>query len=207
MNKAILIATVLAGTAGAALAQTPGVAPVAPHSPNRMMAVPETRDGVVAMVREHFARADANRDGFIARDEMRGMREQRKAKRMAMRGPNAGQRANSGAMFDRLDANRDNMISRDEFERGRAMRAERLGDRMERRGQRMATRGHGMAMRGGMLRRADADRDGRVSLAEAQAAALVRFDMVDANRDGRITPEERQQRRQQMLQRRAPRAG
>ena len=48
-----------------------------------MMAVPETRDGVVAKVRDHFARADANRDGFVAGDEMRGMRGQRKAQRMA----------------------------------------------------------------------------------------------------------------------------
>ena len=125
MNKAIVIAAVLAGTAGAALAQTPGVAPVAPHGQQRMMGLPDTRDGVVAMVRDHFARADANRDGFVARDEMRGMRDQRKVKRMAMRGADAGQRANPGAMFDRLDTNRDNMISRDEFERGRTLRAER----------------------------------------------------------------------------------
>ena len=205
MRKSILIASVLAGTAGAALAQTPGVAPIAPQAHNRMMALPDTRDGVVAMVRDHFARADANRDGFVARDEMRGMRDQRKVKRMAMRGADAGQRANPGAMFDRLDTNRDNMISRDEFERGRTLRAERGGDRMERRGQRMGNR---MAMRGhaNMLRRADSDRDGRVSLGEAQAAALARFDRVDLNRDGRITPDERHQMRQQRLQR-APRAG
>ena len=201
MNKAIVIAAVLAGTAGAALAQTPGVAPMAPHGPQRMMGLPDTREGVVAMVRERFARIDANRDGFVAREEMRGARDERRAQRMAMRGANAGQRANPGAMFDRLDANRDNMISRDEFERGRALRAERRGDRMERRGQRMAMRGTG-----GMLR-ADADRDGRVSLAEAQAAALARFDRADLNRDGRITPEERQQMRQQRMQGRAPRAG
>lgn len=214
MNKAILIAAVLAGTAGAALAQTPGVAPMPPaapmmpQAPHRMMAMPETRDGVVAMVRDHFARADANRDGFIAREEMQAMRGQRKAQRMAMGGAPGqramrGQRANPGAMFERLDTNRDNMISRQEFDSGRALSSQRRAERGAMRGQRMAMRGHG-----GMLRRADADRDGRVSLAEAQAAALARFDRVDANRDGRITPEERQQLRQQrMQQRRAPRAG
>ena len=211
MKKILVLAAVLSGTAGAALAQTPGVAPMAPmapHGPNGAMAAPQTRDSVVAKVREHFARADANRDGFVAADEMQAMRGQRQAKRMAMRGANAGQRANPGAMFDRLDANRDNMISREEFERGRSMRAERAGQRGQRMGMR-GMRGHRMALRGqgGMLRRADADRDGRVSLAEAQAAALAHFDRLDLNHDGRITPEERQQMRQQRLQSRAPRAG
>ena len=198
MKNGMLIAALLAATAGTALAQTPGVAPMAPQAPSRMMAVPETRDGVVAMVRDHFARADANRDGFVAGDEMRGMRGERRAKRMAMRG--GQQRANPNAGFERLDTNRDNMISREEFAAGRAMRGER-------RGQRMGMRGQGMRGHGGMLRRADADNDGRVSLPEAQAAALRRFDMVDVNRDGRITPEERQQMRQQRMQRRAPRVG
>lgn len=196
MNKVLVIAAVLAGTAGAALAQTPGVAPMAPHGQHRMMGMPDTRDGVVAMVRDHFARMDANRDGFIARDEMRAMREQRRAQRMAIRGATPDQRGKGGMMFERLDTNRDNMISREEFERGRTMRAERMG------GHRMAMRGHGV-----MMRRADTDNDGRISLAEAQAAALARFDRVDINRDGRITPEERQQMRQQRMQGRAPRAG
>ena len=35
--------------------------------------------------------------------------------------------------------------------------------------------------------------DGRVTLQEAQAAALRHFDMADANRDGQITPDERRQ--------------
>jgi Ca2+-binding EF-hand superfamily protein len=51
---------------------------------------------------------------------------------------------------------------------------------------------------GHMFEMADANRDGRVSLQEAQAAALQHFDMVDTNRDGRISPEERMQMRQRM---------
>ncbi|WP_118858026.1 EF-hand domain-containing protein [Sphingomonas mesophila] len=203
MNKAVMIAALIVAGAGAAAAQVPGVAPMAP--PQRI-AMPDTRDGVVAMVRDHFARADANRDGFLARDEMRSMRAMhggRAERRMAMRGMhrNKGMRGNPGAMFDRLDANRDNMISRDEFQRHHAMRAGRKAQRGAMHGKRMGMR------HGGMMRRADADRDGRVSLAEAQAAALQRFDRVDLDRDGRITPQERQQRRQQMLQRRGQRAG
>ena len=128
MNKAVMIAALIVAGAGAAAAQVPGVAPMAP--PQRI-AMPDTRDGVVAMVRDHFARADANRDGFLARDEMRSMRAMhggRAERRMAMRGMhrNKGMRGNPGAMFDRLDANRDNMISRDEFQRHHAMGAHEL---------------------------------------------------------------------------------
>ena len=194
--KAYLIAAVLAGTAGAAIAQAP--APVPMGANDRI----QTRDSVVAKVRDRFARADANRDGFVAGDEIRAQRAERRAKRMAIRG--GQQRANPDAGFERLDTNRDNMISREEFAAGRAMRGQRMGAM---RGQRMGMRGQGMRGQGGMLRRADADRDGRVSLAEAQAAALQRFDRVDLNRDGRITPDERQQMRQQRMQRRAPGAG
>ena len=207
--KVYLIAAMLAGTAGVATAQAPvqrvQVAPQAvTMAPMRQIDRVQTRDEVVAKVRERFARADANRDGFVAADEMRGQRGERRARRMAMRG--GQQRANPGAAFERLDTNRDNMLSREEFAAGRSVRAERRGRLGAMRGQGMAQR-MGMRGQGGMLRRADADRDGRVSLAEAQAAALQRFDRVDVNRDGRITPDERQQMRQQRMQRRAPRVG
>jgi hypothetical protein len=51
---------------------------------------------------------------------------------------------------------------------------------------------------GRMFEMADANKDGRVSLQEAQTAALQHFDMADLNHDGRITREERMQRMQQM---------
>ncbi len=44
-----------------------------------------------------------------------------------------------------------------------------------------------------MFEMADTNHDGRVSLAEAQAAALAHFDKADLNHDGKITPDERQQ--------------
>ena len=53
-------------------------------------------------------------------------------------------------------------------------------------------------VRGRMFDMADANRDGRVTAAEAQNAALQHFDRVDANRDGTISPEERQRAREQM---------
>ena len=39
--------------------------------------------------------------------------------------------------------------------------------------------------------RADANKDGKVSLAEASAGPLAMFDRVDTNHDGKISPEER----------------
>ena len=54
----------------------------------------------------------------------------------------------------------------------------------------MAGMGH---LGGRLFEMADANHDGRVSLAEAQAAAMAHFDKADLNHDGRITPEERAQ--------------
>ena len=42
-----------------------------------------------------------------------------------------------------------------------------------------------------MFATADANKDGKVSLQEANAAAAAHFDKADANRDGTLTPEER----------------
>ena len=115
-----------------------------------------------------------------------------------MRDPNAA--------FDRLDANRDGSISRDEFARNRVVRIERRmaanqpGQPGMENGRMRVMRGGGGMMGGAMLKMADTDRDGRVSLAEATAGALRHFDMMDSNRDGRITPEERAAGRAQMRQ-------
>lgn len=69
----IAAAALMAGTA--ALAQTP-TAPPAPPAPPAPMAHPVmgdhvmTRDEVVAMVREHFGRLDADKNGSITTDEV-----------------------------------------------------------------------------------------------------------------------------------------
>ena len=55
---------------------------------------------------------------------------------------------------------------------------------------------HRMGMIGGhMFGMADANKDGRVTLQEAQDAAVKHFDMMDANRDGEVTRDERRQLR------------
>ncbi|WP_029941449.1 EF-hand domain-containing protein [Sphingomonas astaxanthinifaciens] len=177
--------------AGALLAATAAVAQVAPQPPMAPRDGIRTRAEVVQQVRTMFARMDANRDGVLTQDEQK-MGKGRE--RMAERGADPARRQQ---MFDRLDTNRDNMISRDEFARADAMRGER-GPRGQGREHRMGMKG----MHGGMMRRADANNDQRLTLAEAEAAALQRFDRADVNRDGRITQDERQQMRQQWQQRR-----
>ena len=65
-------------------------------------------------------------------------------------------------------------------------------------------RGHrGMAM----MRRADTNGDKMISRAEFEAAALARFNRVDANKDGKITKEERQAHRAEMRSKRNKRGG
>ena len=205
--------------AGAAVAQTS--APPA-HQAHGGAGVghEQTRDQVVANVREHFARMDTNRDNVLTKAEaeagraaMRSMRAERRASRGDR--ANRAQGHDPAAAFDRLDSNKDGAISRDEFAKGRALRIER---RVERQGaprapgadgRRMKMRHMGGGMIGGhMFAMADANKDERVSLQEATNAAVQHFDMIDANRDGRITREERQQmRRHRIEQRRAPKAG
>jgi Ca2+-binding EF-hand superfamily protein len=167
-----------------------------------------TRDEVVGHVRDMFAKLDANRDGSITREEvdaihnkMMGMRGDIE-KRLAERGIQPRDR---GAMFDRLDADHDGSISRQEYMAAQPQIRERRllvmheGGTPGQPGMRgMKMRMHGMGMGGmGMGGRlfdmADANHDGRVSLAEAEAAALAHFDRADLNHDGRITPEERSQ--------------
>lgn len=206
--RKFLIAGLLTAAATPLLAQ---VSPVAPRAPMADKVV--TRAEVQSRVQTQFAKVDANRDGFVTTEEMGAMRGQRMANRQGARGEMNRPMRDPAAAFDRLDSNRDSMISRDEFAKGREMRIEK---RVVRRGEtpgqpgamRMKMQRMGGGMFGGaMLRMADANRDGRVSLAEATSGALQHFDMADTNRDGRITPEERRAGRIMMREMRMRSAG
>jgi Ca2+-binding EF-hand superfamily protein len=182
--------------AGMLLAATAAGAQVAPYAARGQGDGVQTRAEVVERARGMFARIDADRDGFITQAEGQALRGQLQNRRGGQRMARAADPARRGQLFERLDANRDNVISRDEWARAEALRGERPanGQRAGLREQRMAMRGR---LGGAMLRAADANRDQRISLAEAEAAALQRFERLDLNRDGRVTREERQQARQQ----------
>jgi hypothetical protein len=211
---------------GVAQGTAPAPAPGAPQV--RVIVMSDrvtTRDEVAKHVGTLFAKLDTNRDGFITKDEAEAIHHKMMARmakvgdvqhRLAERGAFIGDR---GAMFDRLDTNHDGNISRQEFMAGKPqVREERVmimrdgpggapgapdaggmhhmeGMRMG--GMRMAGMGmHGFG--GHLFEMADANHDGRVSLAEAQSAALAHFDKTDLNHDGKITPNERQQGRRVM---------
>ena len=189
----LLIAGLLAAAAiTPALAQpAPPIAP-APMMRAGPMAATLNRAEVSARVQKHFARRDANRDGVLTSDELNRRGQRMAGRARTMRDPNAA--------FDRIDANRDGRITRDEFASARQVRVQRIV--VNRGGQPGALRGlrRGGGMMGmAMLKRADLNRDGRVTLAEANGAAMQHFDMIDTNRDGRITPQERAAGRAHMM--------
>ena len=215
MNKYLLggAATVAMVALAPAIAQTAQPAPNVLIQRAPMAAKAHTRAEVGTHVQTMFAKLDANRDGYVTKAEAqaaRGHGAERIVKRMQRRagaGTPEQRLANRGAMFDRLDTNRDGSIRRSEFEAAPA-RHERsiivrnhdgVGAPGAMRGMRM-----GMGLRGHMFDMADANRDGRVTLQEATAAAYRHFDMADVNRDGRITPDERVQMRQRMRTERRP---
>jgi hypothetical protein len=225
MNKLLVGAAAAALVVGLApaVAQTPppgvaqGTAP-APMATQRMhMRVMSdrtmTRDEVANHVGKLFAKLDTNHDGFITKDEVDAMHHKMGEmhadieKRMGDHGVMMGDR---GAIFDRLDANKDGNISRQEFLASRPeTREERViimrdggADRAAGGPGMMRMHGASMGFGGHLFAMADANKDGRVSLAEAQAAALAHFDRADLNHDGKITPDERQQAHQMMREHR-----
>lgn len=171
------------GTAVATLVAIPALAQM-DHGQHhgmkeRMMRAPETRGEVEAQVKAHFALVDTDKDGAITKAEADAFREKM---RREMR----------DRMFDRIDSDKNGQISRAEFD----AHHQNMGMRDGRRGKHGGHHGHhamkgGMGLKGGMFERADANGDGKVTLAEAQSHALAKFDAADANKDGTLTPEER----------------
>jgi len=210
---------------GAAIAALIAIAPASAQSgqpapaaqaPRLQHGAGHSRAQLGVHVAAMFQRLDSDRDGVITRAESqaaRGYRGERRADAQQRRAKRStGQRADTRAvLFDRLDANRDGSISRAEFTAAPAMRDQRQAARSGRKDERGTERGasrmmgaRGMGLRGHMFDMADANRDGRVTMAEATAAAYRHFDMADANRDGQITPDERMQMRQRMRAERQP---
>ena len=127
-----------------------------------------------------FDRLDTDHDGKITQAEL----EAERAARLAASGKSGkvSRRATSSSLFQHADANKDGIVTRAEFDAAIASGKIKL---------RQAN------MRGSAIVRlfdvADANNDGRVSLDEAQQAALRQFDSADLNHDGVLTPDERRQ--------------
>jgi len=218
----ILLPAALAALAGtAALAQGTAAPPASPMADGAM-----TRDEALQMARDHFGRLDSNHDGTITTEEVSKGREKFVERRATRDGAphrrerGEHRRGDPNAAFDRLDANKDGSISRDEFAKAREERIEkrivireqamdkardaaREGRTHEMRAHRMAGRGHAR-----MIVMADSNRDGKITLGEAEAMAVQHFDRMDSNKDGRVTPEERRAAMPMMIKRmQAPDAG
>ena len=181
MKKLIIGASVAALMAVPALAWQMGEH----HGPKG----PTTRAEVQAKVQERFAKADTNKDGAITQAEFDVSRNAMKAKWQAKRAEHRAE------MFAKLDSDKNGQLSKAEFSAPRPDRGEGKGEG----GHRGHMGGHhrmgGMMGMGGMggdwFARIDANKDGKVTLAEASAEALAHFDKADTNKDGTLTPEER----------------
>ena len=207
----LLAGTVLAACfAGAAVAQS-DAKPVGEGAHHHMEA-PKTRADVEARVKERFARLDVDKDGFITPDELRhhGMHPGGPGHEGAAGADHAGSKDRADRLFAMMDTDKNGQISRAEFDAFHAahMHGDPEGGRdrfahwdgPRRGGMWMMHMRHEMMARR-MFEHEDADHGGKVSLAEAEKAALDRFDKVDTNHDGVISDAERQTAREQMAAR------
>lgn len=151
------------GTAIAGLVAIPALAAMDGHGGMHHMKGPETKADVEAKVKAHFADVDTNKDGAISKEEADAFHAKMAADRNAR-------------MFAEIDTDKNGQISREEFD------AHHKG------------MGHG-GMRGKghdeMFSRADANKDGKVTMDEARAQAMAMFDKADTDKNGTVTPEER----------------
>lgn len=168
--------------AGAAFAAMLGTAAFALAPDGARSHPPKTRADVQARVAEQFKKADSNGDGFVTKAEADAVRTAMKAKFAERRDERRDER------FAMLDADKNGSLSKEEFS-ARPPRPEGKEHGRMHHGPGMR-HGGGMPMGGMWFERADANKDGKVSLAEATTGALAMFDRVDTNKDGTISPEE-----------------
>ena len=188
-NKLFLGAGLAALLAVPVLAQ--GVAP--DHHDGHGMKGPTTRAELVTKIKERFAEADANKDGAVTKAEFDARIAAKKQEWQAKRAERRSE------MFAKLDTDKNGQLSQQEFNT-RPERGEYGGKGGHRWGG-----GHHRGMMFGMGRggdgwfeRMDANKDGKVTLAEASAKPLEMFDKADANKDGTLTPEERKAAHEKM---------
>ena len=170
-SRTLMLASVFAlgsaGFAGAQPAPGPGPQGAAPHHMHQMHHG-QRGDGMMGFaVGEAFARADANNDGKVSREE-----------------------ANAwlAARFAEIDANKDGGLTAEEI---RAFYNARRG---EGRGPPEGMRERMEDRQAARFRFVDADLDGKITLPELRVMADAMFRSMDADSDGALTRAEMQRR-------------
>lgn len=148
-----------------------------------------TRADFAARLDRRFAQLDVNRDGVATAAEL-GARKQARGK------PARSQADRIARRFARMDLNRNGTVTLAEMQAA----GERRGDRTANRGNRRGGMNRGMARGVGRM---DANGDGAVSRAEFQVRGMTRFARLDLDRNGVVTPAERQQAKAQRQDSRA----
>jgi Ca2+-binding EF-hand superfamily protein len=186
----------------------------AAHSHHSFFTSNQARADIPAHVERLFKTLDSNHDGFVTRSEIAALQAEFD-ERAAKGAPKRAER-----MFNRLDADHDGKITIAEAAVSRTART-RAGKASGHRGSALFARAdgnkdgavtraefdaavangkiklHHASMRGSQIVRlfdsADAGKQGRISLEEAEQAELRQFDAADQNHDGVLTPQERRQ--------------
>lgn len=217
VSGGVVIAALFTAPAISQTAPATPTSPVRHHRPS-FFTSNQNRSDIAARVARMFKPLDLNHDGFVTKDEIASSEAQFQD-RMAKSAPKR-----AAKMFDRLDANHDAQITQAEFDAGHKARRSAKQGKSSRRSKSSlfaradankdgvvtraefdaATAAGKVALRHGHMRGsalvrlfdiANANKDGRVSLAEAQQAALQQFDAADLNHDGVLTPDERKEAR------------
>lgn len=206
----------LIGASVAALAALPAIAQPAPPAAEHggRWNAPQTRAEVEKQIADRFAKMDVNKDGAVTEAELKAASDARRAERQTKM---AEARTR---MFAAMDTDKNGQLSRQEWDAHHAGMQAKWAERREtakadgdrdgkdrsHRGMRMKgdkdgrEMGHRMMMRhgrdgrgwgGAWIETADANKDGRVTLAEAKAKPLARFDAADTNKDGTLSSDER----------------
>jgi Ca2+-binding EF-hand superfamily protein len=185
-------------TIAPAVAQTAQPGQPAPRAHKVMKA--ETRTEAQASVAQHFARMDANHDGFVSKSEADALIAQREAKQQ-QRAEKRAENFDPAKVFARLDANKDGKITQAEADAAHNARIAAKGGQPGKANPTASAK---------LFARADTNKDGAITRAEFDATAAQMharmqqagmkhgdaghmFDTADANKDGRVSLAEMQQ--------------
>lgn len=152
----------------ALLASAVAAPSLAQSQPAAQQAQPITKATFLQQVDAAFNAVDVNKDGFTDRNEL----ESAQAKSLATRKAQVIQ--GREAAFRELDKDKNGSLTMAEFNAVVAATPVPKADATP------------------FLSRLDANKDGKISLAENRSPATAQFDRADTNKDGSLSPAERQ---------------